>query len=114
MLGHREKQQYNEHGGATKNERCPINNRHDLKLNGFQATTLALHFELGQSNREVTLTSYVNGPTGPECLILVALGGPTMFAYIGLMRALNRHVDRVFDPSRKEHNWGKRKLKRDE
>ena len=30
-----------------------------------------------------------------EALILVAeLGGPTMFARIGVMRALNRHVDR--------------------
>jgi hypothetical protein len=37
-----------------------------------------------------------------EVLILVAtLGGPTMFARIGVMRALNRNVERVFDPSRK-------------
>jgi hypothetical protein len=37
-----------------------------------------------------------------EALILVAThGGPTMFARIGIMRALNRHVERVFDtPSR--------------
>ena len=48
-------------------------------------------------------------------LILVAdLGGPTMFARIGIVRALNRHVDRVFNPDRKDHRWGKRKLKRDE
>jgi hypothetical protein len=32
-----------------------------------------------------------------ECLILVAeKTGPTMFARIGIMRALNRHVERVF------------------
>jgi hypothetical protein len=24
------------------------------------------------------------------------------------MRALNRHVERVFDPSRKDHHWGRR------
>jgi hypothetical protein len=49
-----------------------------------------------------------------EALILVAtLGGPTMFARIGIMRALNRHVERVFDSSRKDTHWGKRKLKRD-
>ena len=49
-----------------------------------------------------------------EALILVAtLGGPTMFARIGVMRALNRHVERVFDPTRKEHHWGRRKLGRD-
>jgi hypothetical protein len=40
-----------------------------------------------------------------EALILVATsGGPTMFARIGIMRALNRHVERVFDPSRKDHH----------
>jgi hypothetical protein len=50
-----------------------------------------------------------------EALMLVAdLGGPTMFARIGVMRALNRHVARVFNPDRKDHHWGKRKLKRDE
>ena len=49
-----------------------------------------------------------------EALILVAdLGGPTMFARIGIMRALNRHLERVFNPDRKDHHWGKRKLKRD-
>ena len=50
-----------------------------------------------------------------EALLLVAeLGGPTMFARIGVMRALNRHVERVFNPDRKDHHWGKRKLARDQ
>ena len=50
-----------------------------------------------------------------EALILVAdLGGPTMFARIGVMRALNRHTERVFNPDRKDHHWGKRKLRRDQ
>jgi hypothetical protein len=50
-----------------------------------------------------------------EALMLVAeLGGPMMFARIGLMRALNRHVERVFDPSRKDRHWGRRKLARDQ
>jgi hypothetical protein len=49
-----------------------------------------------------------------EALILVAtLGGPTMFARIGIMQALNRNVERAFDSSRKDAHWGKRKLKRD-
>jgi hypothetical protein len=49
-----------------------------------------------------------------EALILVTtLGGPTMFARIGMIRALNRHVERVFDPTRKEPHWGRRKLARD-
>jgi hypothetical protein len=37
-----------------------------------------------------------------EALLLVAeLGGPTMFARIGTVRALNRHVERVLNPDRK-------------
>jgi hypothetical protein len=28
--------------------------------------------------------------------------GPPLFARIGIMRAINRHVERVFDTSRKE------------
>jgi hypothetical protein len=48
-------------------------------------------------------------------LILVAEnGGPTMLARIGVMRALNRHIEQVFDVERKSHHWGKRKLKRDQ
>ena len=49
-----------------------------------------------------------------EALILVAeTNGPTMMARIGVMRALNRHVVREFT-DRKDHHWGKRKLKRDQ
>ena len=46
-------------------------------------------------------------------LLVVELNGPTMMARIGMLRALNRHVERVFNPSRKDTHWGKRKLKRD-
>jgi hypothetical protein len=28
-----------------------------------------------------------------------------MFARIGVMRALNRHVERVFNPDREEAHW---------
>jgi hypothetical protein len=49
-----------------------------------------------------------------EALILVAEhNGPTMFARIGVMKALNRHVERVLNFDRKDHHWGKRKLARD-
>jgi hypothetical protein len=42
-----------------------------------------------------------------EALILVATsGGPTMFARIGVMRALNRGYVREFDTSRKNTHWG--------
>jgi hypothetical protein len=50
-----------------------------------------------------------------QALLLVAEhDGPPMFARIGVMRALNRHVERVIDPSRKDSHWGRRKLKKDE
>jgi hypothetical protein len=49
-----------------------------------------------------------------EALILIAESdGPTMFARIGITRALNRHVERAFNPERKDHHWGRRKLARD-
>jgi hypothetical protein len=48
-----------------------------------------------------------------EALSLVAtLGGPTMFAHIGVLRALNRNIERTFT-GRKPRNWGRRKLRRD-
>ena len=46
-------------------------------------------------------------------ILVVGLGGPTMFARIGIMRALNRDVERGFNPDRKDPHWGKRKLARD-
>jgi hypothetical protein len=53
--------------------------------------------------------------TAIEALMLVVeFGGPTMFARIGVMRALNRHHVPEFNPSRKEYHWGRRKLKRDQ
>jgi hypothetical protein len=39
--------------------------------------------------------------------------GWLMFARIAVMRALHRHVERVFNLDRKDHHWGKRKLARD-
>jgi hypothetical protein len=47
-------------------------------------------------------------------LLVVDLNGPTMMARIGVLRALNRHVERTFSSSRKDLHWGRRKLKRDE
>ncbi|MET4485229.1 hypothetical protein [Bradyrhizobium sp. LA7.1] len=50
-----------------------------------------------------------------QALILVAEGGgPTMFARIGVMRALNRHYVPEFNLKGKEPHWGRRKLKRDQ
>jgi hypothetical protein len=47
-------------------------------------------------------------------LLVVNQNGPTMFARIGLMRALNRHHVREFNPDRKDPHWGKRELARDQ
>ena len=46
-------------------------------------------------------------------LLVVEQNGPTMFARIGVMQALNRNVD-VFSSDRKDTHWGKRKLKRNQ
>ena len=51
--------------------------------------------------------------TAIETQLLVSRSGPTMMARIGVMRALNRNVVREFT-DRKDHHWGKRKLKRDQ
>ena len=48
--------------------------------------------------------------TAIEVLMLCSRGGDPMLARIGVMKALNRHVERVFNPDRKETHWGKRKL----
>ncbi len=37
-----------------------------------------------------------------------------MHAGVGMMRALNRHVERTFDAPQKEPYWAKRMLKRDQ
>ncbi|WP_038967559.1 hypothetical protein [Bradyrhizobium diazoefficiens] len=46
-------------------------------------------------------------------LLVVERGGPTMFARIGIMRALNRHYVPDLNPKGKEPHWGRRKLKRE-
>jgi hypothetical protein len=49
-----------------------------------------------------------------EALIMAAEGrGPVMHSRIGVLRALNRNIERVFT-DRKDLHWGKRKLKRDQ
>jgi hypothetical protein len=46
-------------------------------------------------------------------MLVVEPRGPTMFARIGVMKALNRGHVREFNLSRKEPHWGRRKLARD-
>lgn len=47
-------------------------------------------------------------------LLVVERGGPTLFARIGIMRALKRHFVPELTPKGKEPQWGRRKLKRDQ
>jgi hypothetical protein len=49
--------------------------------------------------------------TAIEVLMLCSRGGHAMMARIGVMKTLDRHVERGFNPDRKETHWGKRKLK---
>ena len=46
-------------------------------------------------------------------MLVVDLNGPTMMARIGMLRALNRHLVREFNSSRKDTHWGQQKLTRD-
>jgi hypothetical protein len=49
-----------------------------------------------------------------EALILVAeTNGPTMFARIGMLQAINRHKPVEFDPKTQKPAGGQRKLARD-
>jgi hypothetical protein len=41
-------------------------------------------------------------------------GYPMLFARATTLQAIHRNKERVFNPNRKDHHWGKRKLKRDE
>ncbi len=53
--------------------------------------------------------------TAVEALLMAAEDrGPLMHARIGMLRALNRNVVRVFNPDRKDKHWGRRKPKRDQ
>jgi hypothetical protein len=50
-----------------------------------------------------------------EALIMAAeIRGPLLHARVGMLRALNRNVERVVNPDRKDSHWGKRKLARDQ
>jgi len=48
---------------------------------------------------------------GPD--VIYPHSAPSMMVRIGVMKALNRHVEREFNPDATEHHWGKRKPKRD-
>jgi hypothetical protein len=73
----------------------------------------------------VTRASYITGlpkneADAPEwqaaieaLMLVLELGGPTMFARIGVMRELNRGHVREFKPSQRSPHWGPRKLRRD-
>jgi hypothetical protein len=50
--------------------------------------------------------------TAIRCLLGAEGHDFLMHARIGMLRALNRNVERVFNPDRKERHWGKRKLAR--
>ncbi len=52
--------------------------------------------------------------TAIEALMLCSRGGHAMLARIGVTKALNFQVERVFNTDRKETHWGKRKPKRDQ
>ena len=68
---------------------------------GRQIVTLrdAADYITGLPKKESDLPEW---QTAIEVLLLCSRGGPTMMARIGVMKALNRDVERVFNPSRKQ------------
>jgi hypothetical protein len=78
---------------------------------GHELVTLrdAAHYIRKLSKAEQDLEEW---QAAVEALLLVV--EPTMMARIGVLRALNRNVERVFSSSRKNLRWGKRKLKTNE
>ena len=55
-------------------------------------------------------------PERPDCwhVYYGDVHAGTIARRVGNRSAENRHVERVFDTSRNEKHWGRRKLKRDE
>jgi hypothetical protein len=67
---------------------------------------VALASSLASNRDRIQSLNYSNPVAVAEVLMLVARSGPTMMARIGLLKALNRHVERVFNPERKDIHWG--------
>jgi hypothetical protein len=71
----------------------------------------AATYVTGLPKREASLPEW---QTAIETLMRAAeRGWPVMLARISVLLALNRGHVRVFNPDRKDHHWGKRKLARD-
>jgi len=72
--------------------------------NGRKLLTLrdAADYITGLPKREAALPDW---QVAIEAL-LVSRSGPTMLARIAVTRALNRHVERVFNPERKDTHCG--------
>jgi len=49
-----------------------------------------------------------------ELLISAERNGIILMAQWALLQAIHHGKERVFNPERKDHHWGKRRLKRDE
>jgi hypothetical protein len=80
--------------------------RSNTPAGGGQLVTLedagAYITELPKANQQLD-----EWQTAIEALLLVVKqNGPTMFARMGVMKALNRHVEPVFNRDRKETHWG--------
>jgi hypothetical protein len=53
----------------------------------------------------------INAASARSVTIVVEHSGPAMMARIGILRALNRHVERVFNADRKDKHWGNERAK---
>ena len=104
-------------GYAHVDERCRSQMR--LRFGQLSGETEAKFvFSISQNSRnDYAQTSRVLSggeklKCAPPCksassVLVVEHNGPNMFARIGVMWALNRHGERVFNPDRKDTHWGK-------
>ncbi|WP_247499035.1 hypothetical protein [Bradyrhizobium sp. 149] len=96
----------------TKGWRRPFDD--PIELGGLRLVTLldAGEYISGLPKKEHAASAW---QAAMEALMLVAEdGGPTMFARIGVMRALNRHYVPELNRKGKEPHWGRSKLKSDQ
>jgi hypothetical protein len=88
----------------------PANSTIDPAAGGRQFVTLkdAASYIVKLPKAEQKLEEW---QTAAEALTIAAEGrGPLMHARIGVTRALNRNVERVFNPDRKDTHWGKTEI----
>jgi hypothetical protein len=83
-------------------------NRHDMPTLQQAVAYLAKTVPKAERNHEKVLIAADHPTRSAE------QNYPMGFASLATLQAIHRHRERFFYPLRKDHHWGKRKLKRDQ